>query len=272
MSLYGAGLYGARLYGAGITVTALNQAVWPARVLVTVSGLTVGETVTLYRSVGGIRTAVRDAADVTALDTNLVRTDAELPYGVPVTYIAVTIDQEFTSSAVTYTLVGGKVAITDAVNGNAAEVVILAWPTKQRERKGSTYVVGGRTVVVSGPLASSSGQIELFTEYDSSRDTLYGLLEDATAGVVQLRQPGGYAGVDGYYAVVGVGEVRWSQDGSDQRRRITLDVTEVEPWATGFQSPGTTLQDIADTYTGLTLAAIATDYATLLLLAQGSFV
>jgi hypothetical protein len=36
-------------------------------------------------------------------------------------------------------------------------------------------------------------------------------------------------------------------------------------------SRGYTLQDVADAYTGLTLADLAGDYATLLLLAQGDF-
>ena len=271
MANYGVGNYGEGLYGAATVVSPTVQGSWPPRVLVTVTGLIVGDVVTLYRSVGGVRTAVRDATAVPVTDVALVRTDAELPFGAAVTYVLAGSGDDIDSAPTTYPLPGGKVALSDAIGGGAAEVTILAWPTRRRERKATTYTVGGRNVVVAGGLAPATSSIQLFVESESSRANVIDLLEGATSGVVQVRQPGGYATVDSYLAVTAVAEDRWSQDGSDERRTITLEVTEVEPWAASLDSPGTTLQDVADAYYGLTLADLAADYATLLLLAQADF-
>lgn len=272
MSRYGSGLYGAGLYGSTLTPTATAQSSWPARVLITVTGLNIGEVVTIYRSVAGERTAVRGAEGLTMTDTSLVRVDGELPFGVPVTYVVVVDeDFEYTAGPTTYTLVGGKVAITDAISGNAAEVIISAWPTRSRSRVSSTYVVGGRNVVVSGTLAPTENEIELLTESDSSRENLIRVLEGATSGVVQVRQSGAYEDVDGYYAILDVGLRRFIQEGTDQRRVWTLSATEVESWASTLEAQGFTYADVADAYTGLTYADLALDYATYVALAQGDY-
>lgn len=255
-----------------VAITAVQQDAYPPRVLVSVTGLTIGDVVTIFRSVGGQRVAVRAAEDVTMADSSLVRADAELPFGVPVTYVARVNDTtDHSTSATTYTLPGGKVAVSDAVTGQAAEVVITAWPTKRRERVSSAFVVGGRNVVVSGALAPAETEVELFTEAESTRATLAALFESATSGTVQFRQAGGYTDVDGYYAVTSVGVERWSQDGSDERRRWLLVATEVEPWPAALEARGFTYADVAAAYTGLTYANLAADFATYLAVAQGDY-
>ncbi|HYH31095.1 MAG TPA: hypothetical protein VD903_11970 [Pseudonocardia sp.] len=255
---------------AALTVD--EQDVWPPRNLITLSGLDVGDDVELYRVVGGERTLVRAGAVEDHDATAFLRVDAELPFGVPVQYLAVVNgEDEYTSAAVTYQLPGGKVALTDAVTGLAAEVVIGAWPSRRRERQADRFNVGGRTVIVSGDVGGFTGQLELILETWAGVEQVLATVAGATEGVLQLRQPGGYNGVDCYVSVTAVDEQRWSQDGTDDRRRIVLDVTEVEAWAPELEATGFTLQDIADAYDGQTLQDIADDYATLLALAQGEF-
>lgn len=255
-----------------VAITADEQDSWPPRVLVSVTGLTLDDTVILYRSVGGERTAVRAGYDLAVTDTSFLRVDAELPFGVPVTYVAVVNGVDtYTVGPTTYVLPGGKVAVTDAISGLAAEVVILAWPELERSRRASVFAVGGRNVVVGGPLGQAESDIELFVETTSSRDNLDAVLELATESTVQIRQPGGYDGVDSYQSVLGVVERRFSQDGSDQRRVFAVKVAEVESWAPALEARGWTLQDIADAYDGLTLQDLADDFGTLLDIAQADW-
>jgi hypothetical protein len=222
--------------------------------------------------VGGERTAVRAGADDSVTDPAFVRVDAELPFGVPVHYVAVVNDdQEFATSPVTYVLPGGKVVVTDAITGAAAETVIVSWPDQVYDRQSSVFKVGGRNVAVVGDLGMATGDIELYTEQTSSHNTLMELLRTATEGVVQIRQPGGYDGIDSYQSVLGVTVRRYSQDGSDPRRTHVVRAAEVEGWAPALEATGFTLGDIADAYDGLTLNDLAADYATLLALAQGDF-
>lgn len=272
MGVYGGGNYGTGLYGATAALTATAQDVWPARVLLTITGLAVGSTVAVYRSVGGERTAVRSAAVDETVDVSVVRVDAEQPYGVPVTYIAVLEGEaEVTDGPDTYTLDGGKVAATDAISGASAEVVILAWDEKTYDRQASVFKVGGRNVVISNEWGQYTSTLELFVESTTQRDNLADLLAGATSGTILVRNPGGYDGVDAYLAVLGATERRFSQDGSDDRRVWALQVAETEAWPAELEARGFTLQDIADAYDGLTLDDLENDFATILLVAQGDF-
>jgi len=244
---------------------------YPPRVNVTVTNMVIGDSVELYRIVGGFRTALRGANDLSVSDTSFIRLDAEMPFGVPVSYLAIVAGVEYTSSPTTFVLPNNRVVLSDALSGLAAEVIILAWDEKQYSKQASTFKVGARNVVVSGPLGMFESTIELVTETMSSRDNLWVLLENTTEGIVQIRQDGNYPGVDSYIAVLTAAERRWSQDGSDPRRITSVQVAEVDKWAETLEAHGFTLQDIADAYTGQTLQDLSDDYATLLLLAQGEF-
>lgn len=246
--------------------------VWPPRKEITLTGLTGASFVTVYRIVGGVRTAIRGADDVFIGTTTRVLVDAELPFGLPVTYELVESDVvQDTDGPATTTLPGGKVALTDAVTALAAEVVIFTHDPLVRDAEAAVYNVDGRNYVVSDPLGQWSGTFEFFTETDTARTDLDTLLRDCTSGIVQIRQPGGYDGVDTYAAVLSSATRRFSQDGSDQRRITAVRLAQCPGWPTALEARGFTLGDIGDAYTGQTLADIAADYATLLLLAQGDF-
>lgn len=253
------------------SIATVLQDSWPPRVQIVVTDLTLGDAVSIYRSVSGVRTLVLGATSTAVTDPSFLRIDASVPFGVPVTYVAVVNGVEYTSGPVTYTLPGGKVALSDAVTALAAEVVIHAWPSKRRERQATTFRPGGRNVVVSGALSRPTGEIELYTDAYSSVLNLIALLDGATQGIIQIRQPGGYNGVDGFFAVIGYEEKRFSQDGTDNRRWHVLQVVEVDGWAAAFTALGYTYADQTTKYTGLTYANLAADFATYLLMSQGDF-
>ena len=271
-------------YGAsGVTfvtpsVSATVQDVYPPRVLVVGTDLEADDSVTYFRVVAGERTVVRAAEDVVPGDTALVRTDAELPFGRQLSYAMVlNDDEEYSTDAFTVELPGGKVALSDAISGAAAEVVIMSWPEKRYERPRTQFVVGGRNVVVKGLMPGFTGQVEVYTQAEASADNVRELLAEATEGVIQLRHAGdhptkgSYGQVDAYLDVSAFTEVRWSQDGTDAKRRFVLDVVEVEPWAANVEAAGFTYADLEAAYEGLTYSDLAGDFATYLDLALGDF-
>jgi hypothetical protein len=256
---------------AAISVS--EQPSWPARVLVSVTGLTIGDSIAVYREVGGERTLLRAGTRAPVTDPSFLVLDTELPFAVPVTYVAIVNGAiVYTSVTDTYDLVGGKVAVTDAITGLAAEAIIQEWTSKTYERESSRFRIGARNVVVSGALGQYTSQLTIYTETTSSAETLMEVLRDATGGTVQIRQPGGYDDVDSYVVVTRAEPTRYDVgDGTDERRLFILDVVETDPWSYQLAATGYTLQDIADAYTGLTLTDLAGDYATLLQISQATF-
>jgi len=248
---------------------ALNeQDVWPPRVQVVLTGLTVGDTVDVYRVVAGQRTLVRASHVDAVTDTALVITDAELPFGVPVAYVAVVEAAEYTSATATYELPGGKLALTDAITGSAAEVVIGAAGDMTNGRDSFRARVGGRNLAVTGDPGQDEGSYELFVANTTAYDQLIFLLEQATEAIVQLRGPGGYDGIDAYLMVDGWTTRRWLQDGRKQERLVTIEFAECDGWPAALAARGFTYQQLADAYTPGTYLDLAGDYPTYLDLAQ----
>lgn len=256
---------------AALTVT--QQDSWPPRMLLTATGLTGSGILRIERVVAGQKTAVRGALDfIMTGDTSFVVVDAEAPFGVPISYV---LTQNGTAAPTqgpyTLTLVGGKVALTDAITGQAAEVVLLAGEDRVRTAPSTVFNIDGKNRVISAPAGQFQTTYEYFTETTSGADSLRNLLTTATQGVIQQRQPGGYDGVDDYLAILSVADRRFSQDGSDDRRVWAVRVAQVDGWSQGVEARGYTYQDVADTYLGLTYADWDGDYATYLAAAQGDY-
>lgn len=243
-------------------IAATEQDVWPPRVQVAVTGLTLGNVVTVYRSVAGSRTVLRGGSLGAVTSTAELVIDAEQPFGVPVTYVADVAGVEYSTAADTYTLPGGLVALSDAITGQAAECMISAWPSRRRSRRHTAFDVDGRNIVVAGALGQYTADVSVITLTDTATEALETLLETATGSIVQVRQPGGYNRVDGYWSVIGWEETRWSQDGSDDRREHVLSVIAVDGWASALTARGYTYADLAAVYAGLTYANVKADYAT----------
>lgn len=246
-----------------------EQSTWPPRVLVTVTDLTLGDSVVVYREVEGERTELRAGSSAEVTDTSFLVLDAELPFGVPVSYVAVVNDAaEYASATATYTLSGGNVAVTDAVTGLSSEVKIQDWPSKDYERKSTKFAVGGRSVVVASGFTMFSSEITLFTETTSQGGNLEDLLRNATEGTIQIRSASGNPDTEGYVVVTGFRKERYDRhDSSDQRRLWVLDAEEVESWAPEQEAAGYSYADLDTQYAGQTYADLAGDYATYLALA-----
>lgn len=252
------------------TVSVTLFDIFPPRTLVTVTGLTPGDDVEIYRERGGERVLLRGGTLTGATDPSFVVVDGELPFGVSFNYVVIVNSvAEYSTSTINVPLPGGKPIFSDAISGASSSFVIVTWPEKTYQADNTVFKVGGRNVVVSGQMGMFTGQIEVFFEAWSSSEQLLALLNSATEGVLQLRRPtSSYEGVDCYLAVTQAREQRFSQDGTDERRTWVLDVAEVDSWSSGQISSSFTLQDLADYYSGLTLADLAGDFATLLALAQ----
>jgi hypothetical protein len=254
-----------RIREASATIAVTEQAVFPPRNLVSVTGILADDTVTatLYRQVGTALTAVRaaSAVDVTGQDA-LLRVDAEQPFGVPVSYVAALTDVagitwQVTSGSITTTV--DSDVISDAVRGVGAAVTIESWPTKARDRDATIFNVGGRIVAVSRPRSAAQATVRVRTDTSAAGDDLQEVLADATEGVVIVRKETSLEGVDNYLAVISDTEDRRWYDGI---RWWDLDVYETEAWPDVLEAAGYTLADLADNYT--TLQDIADAYTTLL--------
>lgn len=253
-----------------VAISVQEFSLFPPRAQISITGLTAGDDVQLFRVVDGASTAVRGGALADASDPSFVVVDGELPFGVPVEYEAIVNTTDvYTSSAETYVLPGAKPILSDAITGDASQFVIVAWDEKAYDLRATVIKTGGRNVVVTGDLGQFEGQIEIFFEAYSSTEQFRALLAGATEGVLQLRRHDpAYEGVDCYVSVLDARERRYSQDGTDGRRTWVLSVAETETWSAGLSASAFTLQDLADRYAGLTLADLADDFATLLELAQ----
>lgn len=248
-----------------VAVTATTQDVWPPRIQVTASGLTLGADVELYREVAGQRTLLRAGTDPAVTDTSVIRVDAEAPFGAPITYVAVVNGIEYASAPTTVSLPGGRVALSDAITGLAAEVTIVSWSAKAYAVQSTTFQVGGRNVVVMGaPSSGATSTMDVLVEDGDAADDLRALLAGATEGIVQVRQPGGYTDVDCYVAVTGRTEGRLTQRAASPRRVFSLTLVEVEPWAQVLEARGFTYADVETATTGLTYAQVQAQYATYL--------
>jgi hypothetical protein len=244
---------------AAAAITVSVQDVFPPRTQVTVTGLTLGDSVDVYRVVTGVRTLVRAGHTDAATDTVFIVVDAELPFGTPVSYVAVVEGTaEYATAATSYTLPGGKAVLSDAISAQAVEVTITAdgghsvTRDSARMRVGSA-AGGGRNVTVTGPAGDDEGSYEFFTDTYTAHLQLLALLKTATEATVQLRQPGvslltgdPYVQFDAYLTVDTYTWRRYSQDGSDPRRLTTVQYAEAAGgWPAGLEARGFTLLDIA---------------------------
>lgn len=255
--------------GTRPSMTVLVTDDFPPKVQISVTGLTPGQVVSVTRRQAGetTRVVVRGLDEVTATSDALVSVDAEEPLGVALTYVLTIDGADVEDHTITADYPG--VALTDAINGNAAQIIILAWPDQSRTRNATVFSVAGQNIVVTGPRGQFSSAIEVYTETETARQSMLTLLDNATAGIIQLRNGVGHFGEDGYYAVIDDTETRWSPDGSDERRRWTLNAVQVGPWAEGLLTSAFTLADIGAAY--MTLADLAANYPTLLAISLGDF-
>lgn len=254
-----------------VSMSGSVQDVYPPRVLVSVTGLTLGDRVEVYRNLSGEYTLLRAGLNESVTDTSFLVVDAELPFGVFVGYKAIVNGtDEYTLPNAPFTLDDDRYdVLTDAISGNAAQAIRTSQPTWDYDVNVSVYQVAGRNIVVSNGVGQYTSEVEFFTASGSSSENFKNLLKLATNGVFQVRDS---MGSSDYMAMTSFKEIRYSNDRTDERRFFVLQVVQTDGWASGLEARGFTLQDIADYYgVSGTLQDIADDFTTLLDIAQGDF-
>jgi hypothetical protein len=253
-----------------VAISAVEQDAYPPRVLVSVTGLTLGDQIDVYRVISSDRTLIRQGTNSAVTDTSFLVIDAELPFEVPVSYVAVVNGTtEYTAGPDTYHLEGFNDVLTDAITGDAVEALRRAQPEWETTNQASVFQVAGRNIVVSNGMGQYSTEIEFYTEAQSSAQSFKELLADATSGVVQLRDN---LGNSDYLTILSYRERRYSQDKYDDRRFFILEAVQTASWPSALEARGFTLQDIADYYgVSGTLQDIDNDFTSLLDIAQGDF-
>lgn len=255
------------------TTWAVQNGVWPPRVLVTVTGLSIGDSVRIYRRANGVSTAIRGGYTASVGDTVFLAYDSELPFGIPVNYGAlINGTTEASGTLATVALPGGKVAISDAITGNSAEVTVMAWDKTSYSADATVYRVSGKNKVVTGPggLAGQfTADVRVRVESISAKTNLLNMLASATSGTLQIRRSVSNGTLDEcYFSITAFDVERVSNRISDERRDIVMTIVEKDAWPSSFVTQGYTYGDLETLYSGLTYADLAADFPTYLDLMQ----
>jgi hypothetical protein len=243
-----------RVREASSTINATAQSVFPPRNLVSATGLTGDDivTVTLYRQVGTNLTPVRAASGIDVTGQNvLLRVDGEQPLGISINYAAVLTDvtgTQWTIYSTPITSTVGTDVISDAVRGVGAAVKIEAPLGWKRDRDATQFNVGGRIIVQGKRRSARSGTITVRTETDEDGDTLNSVLDSATEGVILIRKQTSLTRLDGTYALLDDSE---DPNWYDEFRWFQLNVVKVDDWPDVMEAAGFSLADIAANFTTL---------------------
>jgi hypothetical protein len=200
-----AGVLRVREASSDINVSA--QSVFPPRNLVSATGLTGDDivTITLLPAGGTDLTAVRAAAsgiDVTG-QASFLRVDAEQPFGISLTT---------RPSSPTSTAPSGRSprspsrrrslsdVISDAIRGVGAAVKIESPLAGSGTATPASSTSTGGSSSSANPAHPAPARITVRTETDSDGDTLNELLDEATEGTILVRKQTSLSRLDGTYA------------------------------------------------------------------------
>jgi hypothetical protein len=240
-----------RVREASSSISVSAQSVFPPRNLVSATGLTGDDivTVSLLRQAGSDLESVRagSSVDVTG-QASFLRVDAEQPFGISLTYSAVLTDVNGTQWTITASPITSTVTsdvISDAIRGVGAAVKIESPLEWKRERDATQFNVNGRIVVVGKPRSTRSGTITVRTETDDDGDALNELLDSATEGTILVRKQVSLARLDGTYALIDDTE---SPNWYDTYRWFALNLAKADDWPAVMEAAGFTLQDIANNF------------------------
>ncbi|MFD7793643.1 hypothetical protein [Streptomyces sp. NPDC059759] len=262
-----------RIREASSDVNASPQSVFPPRNLVSATGLTGDDivTISLLRQAGDDLKPVRAATDIDVTgQASFLRVDAEQPLGVSVNYAALLTDVNGSQ----WTVYSGPITstvttdvISDAIRGVGAAVKIESPLEWKRDRDASQFNINGRIVTVGKPRSSRSGTITVRTETDDDGDALNELLDNATEGTILVRKAVSLSRLDGTYSLLDDTE---SPNWYDEYRWFALSTVKSDDWPDVMEAAGYTLQDIADNFS--ILSDIAAFFPTnLLAIAQYDF-
>lgn len=240
-----------------ITITAVEQL--DRRVAVTVAGLSTAvpavDSLILYRDdLDQPRAVVRGFLDYVPTADGFVAFDNEAPLERPVFYTLATTRSDGTvveqTTAAPIMLSAAYPVVSEPVSGDGVDLsAIVTWPDLEREGRATVIDVVDRPdpIVVSSGLSSPSSAPVLRVDTIVARRALRTLLESAQ--VLQIRDP--HPDVEDAYVAVGkVTERRLTNDPTDPRRAVLLEVRHVSAPAIGIASGGDTLDELNDAIPG----------------------
>lgn len=250
---------------------------YPHKVLVSITGMTVGQRIRLHRVVNGVMSPVRGGYFESINTDAVVIADNEAPFGVPV-YWRTRVNEQFSSyfdrdsAPLNLTLEGGKVCVSDAITGNSAEVTVMAWDKTSYSADATVFRVAGQNKVITGPgglTGQFTADVRLRVNSTSSKENLLNLLASATSGTLQIRRSVSNGTLDEcYFSVLNFDIERVSNRISDERRDFVMSIVEKDSWPYTFVAQGFTYGDLEAVYSGLTYADLELDFPTYLDLMQ----
>jgi hypothetical protein len=245
-------------------------------ITVTMRDLDSGDTLTLYRVVGGAQSIVRGPdgwlQGTLLSSTQMVVEDYEAPIGQDVTYrrelyvpSTGALQQSATSSSVSLAMADpSEVWLKDAQQPwRNVRLTAAVAPDWARPIEATEYRVRGRrnSVILTDVRGGLTGTLQVWTLSDAERAALHFLLDTGHPLLIQLN-PG--LGIEDVYASVGEAtEARFIAYGGEPRRQWSLPLTQVDAPLGGVGgSAAWTVQDVATTWATVLDASAA--YATVL--------
>jgi hypothetical protein len=249
----------------------------PQAVLVTVTGLSAADSVNVWREPpSSARRIVRGGLDLDDPPDTLLLVDVEPELGRPLVYVAeywptgVAVPVEVSAAPVTVPdLPGGRHhVLSDPYSGDAVLVDVL-YDDDERVQPARVSILQAQgqayPVAITDVRTVDNGNLSAFTRDRTETLQLVELLADGRPIVSRHSNDGCDIPAGEVLVILDAGRSRRTRDGD---RRWSLPFQVIDTPDPTLQLTLTTLQDLADLYTGLTLTDLAGDYATLLQLAQ----
>ncbi len=214
----------------------------------------VGSVINLYRIVGGGRTLVRGAQNLTAVSGQTIFVDYELPQNTPLSYVATTTVSSVVSTSNTVVVgsvdFGGDVVFDLGTPWAGMQVYVESFSAAMHGISQETLTVWDRSdpVVVSGVRQLPSGKLVLITLTLAARETLLDIIRSGNVmGFAQWQPTYGMDPVS-YFSVGAVNEVRVSKFATEPARRWEMDVQQVAvpPAAYMYPTGTVTWQQVKD--------------------------
>ena len=261
-------------YAPAPTIAVAALAVPSPGVQVTVTSMAAGaDTVTVFRTVpGGSPVVVRGASRATVAGSSFTVADFEAPFGVLLTYTAITYDvaggPSDESTGATITLASSAAWMSDPLTPSlAVQFVLSRAPDQVMDIDSDLQVPVGasRPLLDAGPRQDGTYNLVIAACDDDARDAIRTVLK--ATPVVLLRLPDPTWDVpDDYYAIGPLKVARMSGLLQVQGRRFEADATLVTPPAPDLAAPLHTYDEM--TATGLTYQQIKDTGRTYLQLQQ----
>lgn len=249
----------------------------PQAVLITVTGLAAADSVNVWREPpSSARRVVRGGLDLDAPPGTLLLVDVEPELGRPLVYVAeyvptgLTVPVEVSAAPVTVPDLPGDRhhVLSDPYSGDSVLVDVL-YDDDERVQPARVAIMQAQgaayPVAITDVRTVDNGNLSAFTRDRTETLELVALLANGRPVVSRHSNDGCDIPAGEVLVILDAGRSRRTRQGD---RRWSLPFQVIDTPDPTLVLTLTTLSDLAAVYTGLTLTNLASDFATLLLLAQ----